>query len=54
MVAAVIMRYPLDANRLAEIQRQLAARDAAEASSKPVAEPDPHAPDANAFVAPAE
>ncbi len=54
MVAAVMMRYPLDANRLAEIQRQLAARDAAEASSKPAAQPDPNAPDANAFVAPAE
>ncbi|MDR6625654.1 MFS transporter [Caulobacter segnis] len=54
MVAAVMMRYPLDANRLAEIQRQLAARDAAEASSKPAAQLDPHAPDANALVAPAE
>lgn len=49
VVAAVMMRYPLDTNRLAEIQRQLAARDAAEASSKPAAEPDSHA-----VVAPAE
>jgi Na+/melibiose symporter-like transporter len=49
-----MMRYPLDANRLAEIQRQLAARDAAEASSKPAAEPETHASDANAFIAPAE
>ena len=49
VVAAVMMRYPLDANRLAEIQRQLAARDAAEASPKPAAEPDPHA-----VVAPAQ
>jgi GPH family glycoside/pentoside/hexuronide:cation symporter len=49
VVAAVMMRYPLDANRLAEIQRLLAARDAAEASSKPAAEPDSHA-----VVAPAE
>jgi Na+/melibiose symporter-like transporter len=54
VVAAVMMRYPLDANRLAEIQRQLAARDAAEASSKPAAEPETHASDANAFIAPAE
>ncbi|PHY22649.1 MFS transporter [Caulobacter sp. BP25] len=54
MVAAVMMRYPLDAERLAEIQRQLAAREAAEASSKTSAEPDPHAPNASALVAPAE
>ncbi len=49
VVAAVMMRYPLDANRLAEIQRQLAARDAAEASSQPATQPDPHA-----VVAPAQ
>jgi len=43
LVAAIMLRYPLDANRLAEIQRQLAARDAAEAAAKPAAEPDPNA-----------
>ncbi|NQE61105.1 MFS transporter [Caulobacter sp. RHG1] len=41
VVAAVMMRYPLDANRLAEIQRQLAARDAA-AGAEPPAEPGPN------------
>ncbi|WP_297511316.1 MFS transporter [uncultured Caulobacter sp.] len=48
VVAAIMMRYPLDANRLAEIQRQLAARDAASAAaatsaaeSQPNAFPDP-------------
>ncbi len=49
VVAAVMMRYPLDANRVAEIQRQLAARDAAEVSSKSAAEPS-----SDAVVAPAE
>lgn len=49
LVAAIMLRYPLDANRLAEIQRQLAARDAAAAPSASAAEPDP-----NALVAPAE
>ncbi|USQ93644.1 MFS transporter [Caulobacter sp. RL271] len=43
VVAAVMMRYPLDANRLAEIQRQLAARDAAAGAQPSPAEPDPHA-----------
>ncbi len=42
VVAAVMMRYPLDANRLAEIQRQLAARDAAAADAEPPAEPGPN------------
>ena len=41
VVAAVMMRYPLDANRLTEIQRQLAARDAA-ADAEPPAEPGPN------------
>ena len=49
VVAAVMMRYPLDANRVAEIQRQLAARDAAEVSSKSTAEPS-----SDVVVAPAE
>jgi GPH family glycoside/pentoside/hexuronide:cation symporter len=39
VVAAVMMRYPLDENRLAEIQRQLAARDAAAGATPPPAEP---------------
>jgi GPH family glycoside/pentoside/hexuronide:cation symporter len=39
VVAAVMMRYPLDENRLAEIQRQLAARDAAGGHTPPPAEP---------------
>jgi Na+/melibiose symporter-like transporter len=42
LVAAIMVRYPLDAKRLAEIQRQLAARDAVEAASQPAAEPDPN------------
>lgn len=41
VVAAVMLRYPLSETRLAEIQRQLAARDAAERDA-PAAEPDPH------------
>lgn len=41
LVAAIMLRYPLDASRLAEIQRQLAARDAAGTPTTPVAEPDP-------------
>lgn len=49
LVSVIMLRYPLDANRLAEIQRQLAARDAATGSSTPTAKPDPHA-----LVAPAE
>lgn len=48
VVAAVMLRYPLDATRVAEIQRQLAARDAATPHPEP--EPDPHA----ALTAPAE
>ena len=43
LVAAIMLRYPLDANRVAEIQRQLAARDAATESRTPAAEADPHA-----------
>ncbi|WP_454716178.1 MFS transporter [Caulobacter segnis] len=42
VVAAIMLRYPLDADRLAEIQRQLAARDAAQGDAKPAAEPEPH------------
>lgn len=49
LVSVIMLRYPLDASRLAEIQRQLAARDAAAGSSTPAAEPNP-----NALVAPAE
>jgi GPH family glycoside/pentoside/hexuronide:cation symporter len=49
VVAAVMLRYPLDATRVAEIQRQLAARDAATLSPKQP-EPDPNV----AFAAPAE
>jgi len=49
LVGAIMLRYPLDANRLAEIQRQLAARDADEAASPSAAEPDSHA-----VVAPAQ
>ncbi len=41
VVAAVMLRYPLDATRVAEIQRQLAARDAAE-SSPQEPKPDPN------------
>jgi Na+/melibiose symporter-like transporter len=37
-----MLRYPLDEARLAEIQRQLAARDAVEGDAKPAAEPEPH------------
>jgi len=49
VVAVVMLRYPLDATRVAEIQRQLAARDAATRSPhKP--EPDPNV----ALAAPAE
>lgn len=39
VVAAIMMRYPLDEDRLAEIQRQLAARDAAVGADKPSSEP---------------
>lgn len=42
VVAVVMLRYPLDETRLAEIQRQLAARDAAQGDAKPVAEPEPN------------
>lgn len=41
VVAAVMLRYPLDATRVAEIQRQLTARDAAEGDA-PTAEPPPN------------
>lgn len=44
LVAAIMVRYPLDAKRLAEIQRQLAARDAAEAAAPTAAEPSPNVP----------
>ncbi len=43
VVAAVMLRYPLDATRVAEIQRQLAARDAAT--------PSPHQPKPDSHVA---
>jgi GPH family glycoside/pentoside/hexuronide:cation symporter len=43
LVAGIMLRYPLDANRVAEIQRQLTARDAAAGSQAPPAEPDPNA-----------
>lgn len=43
LVAAIMLRYPLDAKRLAEIQRQLAARDAVEARSPPLTEPSSNA-----------
>ncbi|WP_421737831.1 MFS transporter [Caulobacter sp.] len=43
VVAAVMLRYPLDATRVAEIQRQLAARDAAT--------PSPHKPEPDSHVA---
>jgi Na+/melibiose symporter-like transporter len=49
VVAVVMLRYPLDATRVAEIQRQLAARDAATPSPHEP-EPDPNV----AFAAPAE
>jgi Na+/melibiose symporter-like transporter len=49
VVAAVMLRYPLDATRVAEIQRQLAARDAATPSPHEP-EPDPNV----ALAAPAE
>ncbi|WP_419317105.1 MFS transporter [Caulobacter sp. ErkDOM-E] len=49
VVAAVMLRYPLDATRVAEIQRQLAARDAATPSHHEP-EPDTHA----ALATPAE
>ena len=49
LVAAVMLRYPLDETRVAEIQRQLAARDAA-TPEHPKSEPDTHA----ALAAPAE
>lgn len=39
VVAAIMMRYPLDADRLAEIQRQLAAQDAATGADQPSTEP---------------
>ncbi|MET3667279.1 MFS transporter [Caulobacter sp. 1776] len=42
LVAAIMLRYPLDANRLAEIQRQLAARDAATDPAQPAAESSPN------------
>ncbi len=51
LVAAIMLRYPLNATRVAEIQRQLAARDAATAdAAQPPAQPSSHA----AFSAPAE
>lgn len=49
VVAAVMLRYPLDATRVAEIQRQLSVRDAI-TPPPPKLEPDPNV----AFVAPAE
>jgi Na+/melibiose symporter-like transporter len=49
VVAAVMLRYPLDATRVAEIQRQLAARDAVTPSPHEP-EPDPNV----ALAAPAE
>lgn len=48
VVAAVMLRYPLDATRVADIQRQLSERDASVPTS-PEPEPDPHA-----LAAPAE
>ena len=42
LVSVIMLRYPLDATRLAEIQRQLAARDAATDSPTPAAESDPN------------
>jgi Na+/melibiose symporter-like transporter len=45
VVAVVMLRYPLDATRVAEIQRQLAVRDAA---ARPQHEPEP---DPNAALA---
>lgn len=41
VVAAVMLRYPLDVTRVAEIQRQLTARDAARGDA-PAAEPEPN------------
>lgn len=41
VVAAIMLRYPLDAARVAEIQRQLAARDAARGGASE-AEPEPN------------
>lgn len=44
LVSVIMLRYPLDATRLAEIQRQLAARDSEGGSAPPpVAEPSAHA-----------
>lgn len=51
LVAVIMLRYPLDAERLAEIQRQLAARDSAETNTaSPAVQTESHAP----FSAPAE
>lgn len=44
LVGVIMLRYPLDAERLAEIQRQLAARDAAQGkTASPAAQSDSHA-----------
>ena len=48
-----MMRYPLDATRLAEIQRQIAARDAAADAAKSSASSEPHVT-SNAALGPAE
>jgi len=48
VVAAVMLRYPLDANRVAEIQRQLAERQPE--PQPPAPEPDPNV----AFLTPAD
>lgn len=54
LVAAIMLRYPLNADRVAEIQRQIAARDAAAGSQAPAAEPDPNVTLKNASLGPAE
>lgn len=54
VVAAIMMRYPLDATRLAEIQRQLAARDAAAADAAKSSAPSDSHVSSNAALGPAE
>ena len=54
LVSVVMLRYPLDAQRLAEIQRQLAARDAVTVQTPPAAEPDPNVSVLPVDIAPAK
>lgn len=54
LVSVVMLRYPLDAQRLAEIQRQLAARDAVTVQTPPAAVPDPNVSVLPVDIAPAK